>query len=228
MKIWTVAIVGSMLAQSPVSNAQRSDMGDNSSGSTEYPNAEWQAVKIGEHFYQFPVVEQLITNFGVSAVEIAVPDSFWCLIKAQVDPQNWPAGVCTMGSEIQTLYFSRPDDLHQWQRNSKSELPPVRGPVEFWKEVENVQLWRSLDPKIHINGLLYATFKGRTDIYGQCNEAHLDWVHSCNIMWFDGSMIHNLSVPAKWLKNAPAAIDEYRRRIQLQPVATKVNEGQVL
>lgn len=172
-----------------------------------------QDVKIGNHTYRFPVVENGIQHFGPRAAEIMVPGSFMCSIKSAIDPKNWPENICNVGSDTETIYFSMPDQLYQWRTDRLPGTPPVRGPVKIWREMAFVKLWQSLDPEIHKDGLLYVTFDGRTDIYGECNEAQLDWSHSCNINWFDGTMIHHLSVPAKWLENAPAAVDEYKRRI---------------
>lgn len=217
MKNWSVALIGLFLANSIPCNAQNTDEGSDSLSSHESHNAKWQTVRIGKYFYQFPVVDDLVRYFGPSPshrVEIVVSDSFWCSILAHVDPENWPEPLCTTNPGSKTLGFSKPDELFQWRTSGNPEQPPVRGPLELWRVSGNVKLWRSLDPEIHIDGLLYATFQGRTDIYGQCNANHLDWLHACDINWFDGTMIHHLSVPAKWLPNAPAAVDEYRRRIK--------------
>jgi hypothetical protein len=177
----------------------------------------WQDVAIGKSKYHLPVVEGLVRSFGDQAVEVLVPDFFWCAISAKVDPSWGPESLCYGGDGTQTLYFTKPNGLFQWRTDRRPSLPPVRGPIELLRDEQGIKLWRSRDPEISEDGRrLYATFLGRDDIYAECDEKFMDGRHDCEISWFDGDMIHRLSVPADWLPHVPSAVDEYR--LQISPI----------
>jgi hypothetical protein len=177
----------------------------------------WQNVAIGRSMYHLPIVESLVSRFGDQAVEVLVPASFWCAISAKVDPFWGPESLCYVGDGTTTLYFTKPDDLFQWRTDRAPPLPPVWGPVDFLRDEEGIKLWRSRDPEISKDARrIYATFSDRRDVYAECDEQLMDRLHACEISWFDGEMIHRLSVPADWLPHVPAAIDEYR--VQISPV----------
>lgn len=183
-------------------------------------NHKWQIVELSGHAYRFPAGEEElpIKYFGEPnpyGVEISIPRRFWVALWNKVAPiQGWMA---YDDGHSWPFVITIPDQLFQWKKDVPPPLPPVRGPVRIDEVRDGMRIWQSLDPEIWIDGLLYITFDGHSDIYGKCTRRDLDNpANSCDIYWRDDNLIHHLFVAGDWVNHAPALVDEYRRAVKVR------------
>jgi hypothetical protein len=185
-------------------------------GREEVASAGSQIVEIEGQRYRFPAYASVMhfSDQHTKAVEVGLRSSFWAMVFEPAGPVPW--WVSTNEDTLGSHYITKPSETFQWRFERAAPLPPVRGPVELFAYRAGVRFWWSRDPKIAVEGLLYITFDGRPDLYGECTDKDVgDETRSCTLYWLDRGLVHRLWMPGSLIDSAPRIADQYRRIVKV-------------